>query len=125
MLRRLTTTNTPAEEIRAALTQSSYLDREAEEAVARAILADVRAGWLDRSAYPRRGGGRRRGRGLQGRWRAGGRSDGLRDGDDPAGGQDRGAGQHLCGAGEAPGVRPRGDRDAPGPDGGAGDRGRE
>src|SRR5437879_4179208 len=43
MLRRLTTTNTPAEEIRAALTQSSYLDREAEEAVARAILADVRA----------------------------------------------------------------------------------
>src|SRR3989442_846590 len=43
MLRRLTTTNTPAEEIRAAPTQSSYLDREAEEAVAREILADVRA----------------------------------------------------------------------------------
>src|SRR5689334_23268676 len=43
MLRRLTTTDTPAEEIRAALTQSSYLDRQAEEAVVRDILADVRA----------------------------------------------------------------------------------
>src|SRR5436309_12649315 len=43
MLRRLTTSGTPADEIRAALTQSSYLDRQAEEEVVRGILADVRA----------------------------------------------------------------------------------
>lgn len=43
MLRRLTTSHNSADELRAALTQSSYLDRQTEEAVVRDILADVRA----------------------------------------------------------------------------------
>jgi histidinol dehydrogenase len=43
MLRRLTTTSSSEKEIRDALTQSSFLDRRAEEESVRAILADVRA----------------------------------------------------------------------------------
>jgi histidinol dehydrogenase len=43
MLRILRTTADPPQAVRAALTQSSFLDRSAQEAGVRAILEDVRA----------------------------------------------------------------------------------
>ena len=43
MLRTLSTAADPPETIRAALTQTSFVDRSAEEAGVRAILEDVRA----------------------------------------------------------------------------------